>query len=98
MNTNGGILIIGIDDSHQTTGIENDLSTLGQKQNRDGFELQIRQFMNEHLGVEAVNCFQIHFEQRDGKTIARVDVRRADEPVWVVRDDEGKSSIHATGI
>ena len=42
LNAEGGTLLIGVDDSGVPIGLTNDMSTLGNKANRDGYELFLR--------------------------------------------------------
>ena len=60
LNTEGGILIIGVDDNKNIIGIEKDLQML-PKQNTDGFELHFRQLIKKYLGDYLEKYIKIKF-------------------------------------
>lgn len=82
MNREGGILLIGVDDSGNVLGLDQDFSAL-PKQDRDGFQLTLMTIVKHHLGM--VYCEYIHprFIEVEGKTICVVEVDRSPEPVYL---------------
>lgn len=74
MNKNGGTLIIGIDDQGNTTGIEADYDHLKSKEKRDedGWQLFLKQEIENNLGKQAMNSLQIELTLRDNHKIAVV--------------------------
>ena len=61
LNAEGGTLLIGVDDSGVPIGLTNDMSTLGNKANRDGYELFLRQHLDNSLSTRSVGTVRIHF-------------------------------------
>ncbi len=54
LNSSGGTLLIGVDDSGEVLGIEADYPHLQRdKQNQDGWQLSLRNIVNKALGEEA---------------------------------------------
>ena len=81
MNSEGGSLLIGIADDGVITGLDSDYATLS-KGNRDGYELFLRQLIqNKISGPSSVLC-RISFHEVDGKDICRVDVGASSKPVF----------------
>tara|TARA_R110001583_G_scaffold179370_1_gene336173 strand:+ start:22 stop:804 length:783 start_codon:yes stop_codon:yes gene_type:complete len=82
MNTDGGKLIIGVDDDGNTLGLENDFKTLKHK-NKDGYEREIFRIISKQLGHKA--CFSNHvsFYNLNEKEICVVDIEPSKEPVYV---------------
>ena len=60
MNTNGGNLLIGIDDNMNALGLNDDFSTL-KKGDIDGFELQLIEVIKKYIGNEFSSHLKINF-------------------------------------
>ena len=52
LNTEGGTLLIGVDDSGTVLGVANDYKTLGKHQERDGFESWLTKLRLDQFGKE----------------------------------------------
>jgi hypothetical protein len=91
LNTDGGTLLIGIDDNGVSLGLKYDYKTLG-KRNNDGYML----FLNHDLLLREVDkdcatLFRISFHQVSGLDVCRVVVQRSPKPVYVkIKDKNGK--------
>jgi hypothetical protein len=87
MNSEGGVLFIGVDDEGKIKGLEKDYETLGNKKNKDGFLLQFDNLIDNLIGRE-FNAFLypeiINFK---GKEICVVEALESSRPVFV-NDDE----------
>jgi predicted HTH transcriptional regulator len=81
LNTNGGMLIIGVDDNGKVLGLENDYLTLNKK-NRDGFVLALTNVININIGKKTHNFITITIEELDGNEIAIITVEKSDSPVF----------------
>ena len=87
MNADGGILLIGVDDYKNILGLDKDYLTFGKdKQNRDGFELRLRDVINKYIGKKYQRFIRITFENVYGKEICYVDVRKSPEPIFIKKD------------
>ena len=82
LNTDGGTLIIGVDDDGNILGLEKDFQTL-QKQNVDGFELHFRQVIKKYLGENFEKYIKIIFPKVDEKEICVVKILKSGKPVFV---------------
>jgi hypothetical protein len=88
MNSHGGTLVIGVKDvTKEVTGLDRDLDTLGKK-NTDGYELFIRQLMNNTVGAEHSSRVSVAFPREDGNMACVVLAPRSPRPVYVREGDE----------
>jgi len=82
LNTEGGTLIIGVDDDNNTLGLEKDIQTL-TKQNIDGFELHLRQIIKKYLGDFFEKYIKVTFPKVDDKEICLIQISKSGKPVFV---------------
>ena len=92
LNTDGGILLIGVADSKQILGIENDYKTL-HKTDRDGYELHLNQFISNYIGKERCLNINISFHEIDGKDVCMVQVESSPKPAYVKEGQESRFYI-----
>ncbi len=87
MNSSGGILILGVDDDGQVLGIEREYPLADpKKQNRDGYELVLRNILTQKLGIIFLPYFSIHFQKVHKKELCYIVVDPAPQPVYVNGD------------
>ena len=86
MNSEGGILLIGVADDGTILGIEKDLQTL-HKQNVDGFQLALTSIVKSHLGIEHVPYIDTEFELVEEKYICAVHIQRSPNPVFLLKNN-----------
>lgn len=86
LNTDGGILIIGVDDSGSIVGLEKDYETVSKK-NSDGFILTLTNLINQHLGKRVHKFVNLEIINKDGKDICAVSVSKCDGPVFFGKND-----------
>jgi hypothetical protein len=84
----GGTLLIGVADSRELTGLEDDYASLPRK-DRDGFELHLRQLVARDLGESVSTFLTLTFHQLDGHDVCQATIEPSDHPVYV---PEGQSS------
>jgi len=82
LNTEGGTLIIGVDDDGNILGLEKDFKTLS-KQDKDGFELHLRQIIKKYLGENFEKYIKITFPKVDEKEICVIKILKSGKPVFV---------------
>jgi hypothetical protein len=82
LNAEGGTLLIGVSDNGDILGIENDFSTLGTKQDTDGYELFLRQLLDDSLSAPTAATVRIRFPHAEGKTVCQVGVAASGRPVF----------------
>lgn len=84
MNTQGGTLVIGVEDDGTVYGLEKDL------QLADGSQDRFQQLVSEHLlntiGAAYAPYCDFRFDRLEGKPIFVVDVDRATEPAFMKTD------------
>ncbi|MFC1790708.1 DUF262 domain-containing protein, partial [Patescibacteria group bacterium] len=91
LNSEGGTLIIGVDDDGNILGLEKDMQTLA-KQNTDGFELHLRQVVKKYLGEYFEKYLKVSFPKIDGdKEVCVIKISKSGKPVFVTF--EGKESF-----
>lgn len=86
-NSDGGTLIIGVEDKEkEVKGIERDLKLM--QDGRDDFELQLNQEIRDRLGKHFVSTYtQVQFEEIDEKTVCVISVEPSPDPIYF-DDDE----------
>ena len=92
-NSEGGILVIGVADDGSVLGLDKDYSTL-QKQNKDGFELHLRELLNGACGIgNTAKNIKTEFPILDGKEICVVVVYPSTSPIYtkIVDPKKGKT-------
>ena len=82
MNTQGGHLIIGVDDEGSILGLEQDYGTL-KKPGKDGFEQYIMQLVSLKFGTHFCPLVKVAFYQFEEKDICYVRVHKSQKPVYL---------------
>ncbi len=90
LNSQGGKLLIGVSDDGCVLGLDPDLQTLRKKDN-DGYELFLRQMLDETLSTPTVGIVRISFESVGGKDVCIVSVSASGRPVFA-KPKEGARS------
>ncbi len=78
LNTEGGDLLIGVDDDHKVQGIEHD-----RLETEDKFMLHLAQVVRNSLGDRAGTCIDPRTQAVEGKTVCLVICQRSPEPVYL---------------
>lgn len=91
MNSDGGSLLIGIDDNQNSLGLNDDISTL-KKKSIDGFELQLIEVVKKYIGKEFSSHLKISFPEYDKQTICYISVSKSSSPIFV--RFEGKEEFY----
>ena len=81
LNSTGGILLVGVDDSGDIVGIDQDFPLLKSK-NTDGWQLWFTDLVSNILGHISVTNLHLDFFRISGKTVARIDVNPSMKPVF----------------
>lgn len=82
MNTSGGTLLIGVDDSGAITGLEPDLKLMSRG-DLDGFEQSLRTLLIGRIDKASCSRVAVEFVTSSGKTFCAVSVPREQEAQWV---------------
>lgn len=91
----GGRLLIGIDDSGNAVGIEQDYDTLVKK-NQDGYEGYLTNLLLDAFGKDRSLWIQISFHQLEQKCVCQIVARPSPTPVFVT-DDKAEHLYVRTG-
>jgi len=89
MNSNGGVVLIGVDNDKKVLGLSNDLAQL--KGDLDNFELHLTNTINTYLGKINRPYVNIKFEKIKEKDVAIVQVKKSPRPVYL--EHEGKTEF-----
>lgn len=86
LNSGGGQLIIGVDDSGSILGLERDYHSL-PKPNADGFENHFTHLFHNMIGPEFRRFVELAIHKAKGVDCCRVDVSPSNKPVYLNMDD-----------
>jgi hypothetical protein len=87
-NSEGGMLIIGVNDDMEIVGLENDYNTL-KEGTKDGFELHLRNLINQYYGIEFASKYvRISFPIIEDKEICLVEIKPGDKPLFTKLKDK----------
>ena len=79
-NSEGGTLLIGVEDDNNILGVENDLNALGGS--FDKLQQQVIQSVIDACGTNAAALVKLRAESADNKTVVIIDVDPSPEPVY----------------
>ncbi len=82
LNSEGGTLLIGVDDGQNVLGIEKDGFA-----NDDKAMLHLTNLIKERMGKSVLSFVDIAVEELEGKKIMRVDCKPASTPVYLVHNN-----------
>ncbi len=92
LNTDGGSLVIGVDDDGNALGLQPDFDR--KKLDADGFENAVTSIAISALGEVATKRCKMRFAEFDGTTVAIIDVDRSPKPVYA-DTDKGKGIFYS---
>jgi serine/threonine protein kinase len=84
LNSGGGTLLIGVANTGEPKGLEDDLKDFSDKRTVDGFELRFRDALSKNLSPESNQLVALSFPYISGIQICRVDVSQSPRPVFLV--------------
>jgi len=88
LNAQGGKLLIGVNDDGGIVGLGPDLQTL-RKGNKDGYELFLRQLLDDSLSVPTAGIVHINFEGVAGEDVCVVSASSSGKPVFTKPHEGG---------
>ncbi|GEM_PF-3263266 len=95
LNSDGGSLVIGLDDQKQVVGLEPDLASLVRK-NHDGFENHFNNLFVSMIGPEFRQFVKLSFHDINNKSVSLIQVDRAQRPAYV-KTGNGEDFFIRTG-
>jgi uncharacterized protein with ParB-like and HNH nuclease domain len=93
-NAEGGSLLIGVSDSQEILGLEDDYGTLKEGGGKDQFELHLQNLISSAFGQDFVTTqIKISFPAVDEKEICEVEIKQGRKPLYCeVTDKNGNRS------
>lgn len=82
LNADGGLLVIGVDDTGKALGLDGDLSLM-KAPDHDRYELWLTDFLKGALGSPALAFISVGFDPYDGNYVVAVRVLPSDSPVFI---------------
>ncbi|MCC6760096.1 MAG: putative DNA binding domain-containing protein [Chitinophagaceae bacterium] len=93
MNSEGGTLLIGVDDDKNLLGLEEtDYKTFSKADKQDEWSKHFDNLVQTMLGNTFQQFISLSFVPVNGKTLAVVEVKPAGEPAWIRY--EGKEELY----
>lgn len=89
LNAEGGKLLIGVDDDANVIGLSDDMQTLGSKGNSDGYELFLRQLLDNTLSAPTAATVRIQFEPYANSNVCVVTAAASAKPVFAKATEGG---------
>jgi predicted HTH transcriptional regulator len=92
INSKGGILLIGVNDSKEIIGIEKDSFT-----NLDKFSLHLTNLIKTRLGKNSFNFVKHKFIDVNGKIVLKIECEKGDKPIFLKYQDSEEEFYIRTG-
>ncbi len=96
LNSQGGHLVIGVDDNKTIIGLASDYGSLIRK-DADGFENHFTQVFHNMIGAEFRQFIKLNWSQIDGKECCVVSVLPSRKPAYLKNDNNGEEFYIRTG-
>jgi len=87
-SSQGGKLLIGVQDDGNIYGLKEDYQSLKGDQNREVFKRHIHDLISKYLGGNYNDYVVISFYTVGGKDICMVDIEKADVPSFIVSEGD----------
>jgi len=97
LNSKGGYLVIGVDDSRKPLGLQNDYQTI-QRKDSDGFENHFTQVFNAMIGPESRHFVKIWFYEIEKREICVIQVAPSTRPVYLKVNDGERFYVRTGNI
>lgn len=96
LNSQGGHLVIGVDDNKTVVGVASDYGSLIRK-DADGFENHFTQVFHNMIGAEFRQFVKLSWSNVDGKECCVVSVSPSHKPAYLKNDNNGEEFYIRTG-
>ena len=88
MNSDGGILIVGVNDNGEILGLEKDMSLFSERKNWDGWLQSLVNLIREHIGFDFMTNMITKRIIKDNNIVAQIVVKPSHKPVFVEYKDK----------
>jgi hypothetical protein len=95
LNTEGGILVIGVEDNGNIYGLENDIQCL-KNGSVDKFERHLVQLIENNIGKRFLSSIKIRFATIEDKNICAIYIQKANQKAFL-KSDKGTEFYIRTG-
>jgi membrane protein YdbS with pleckstrin-like domain len=96
LNSQGGQLIMGVDDNKTVIGLASDFGSLVRK-DADGFENHFTQIFHNMIGAEFRQFVKLNWSRVEGKECCVVSVSPSHKPAYLKGDNNGEEFYIRTG-
>lgn len=96
LNSQGGQLVIGVDDNKNIVGLDPDYGSLNKK-DADGFENHFTHVFHNMIGAEFRQFVKLNWSQANGKECCIVSVAPGSKPAYLKNDSNGEEFFIRTG-
>lgn len=96
LNSQGGTLLIGVDDEGEILGLDNDYKTM-KRRDRDGYEQMIIGSISSNIGANQCKNVQVLFHEVNAKDVCRIVVSPSSKPVYVDSGNNTKFYLRTGG-
>lgn len=86
LNTDGGTLLVGVNDNKEIIGLQNEIDKL-HKQSEDRFLLHFKNLIKRSIGEHCYPLVNYRLVTVDGKLVLLVECKQSDEPFYLDRKD-----------
>jgi hypothetical protein len=83
LNSNGGTLLIGVDDDRKVVGLKGDYSQFKKADSRDAFENWLTTQLVEQFGKPASCLYSLTFHDVGGNDVCRIEAQPSPDAVYV---------------
>lgn len=94
LNTDGGNLLIGVDDERKLVGLQGDYSLFRKGDSRDALENWLVTQLIDQFGKPATRLYAISFHETSGQDVCRIEVQPSPEPVYVDEKSGKPPTLH----
>jgi hypothetical protein len=95
LNSDGGQLLIGVDDEGNKLGLENDFDTLKGHDKKDEFQKHFDNLLSKTFGDSVHSLINLEFYESDNKIICLINVpNRASQEVWLNNKSKNKEEFY----
>lgn len=95
LNSQGGMLLIGVDDGGRVLGLEQDYKAIGNK-GKDALILNITNLVNKHLGKKTHGFLRIDIVGTSGGDVCAISIEPSDKPVFIGKNENEEFFIRAS--
>jgi Alw26I/Eco31I/Esp3I family type II restriction m6 adenine DNA methyltransferase len=94
LNSDGGTLLIGVSDTKEVLGLENDFNSFSKPDKLDEFQKHFDNLIAKSIGNHCHHYLKVEFPNLEGKTICAVTITdKSSEPIYIT-DESGKETFY----